>query len=252
MNNSTEIPKTALILAGGLGTRLRSVVSDRPKPMAIINQKPFLDWLVRYWHSKGVTKFVFSIGYMADTIKNYFESLDLDCSFDFCVEEKPLGTGGALISSLTQIEVHGPILLLNGDSFLELDIEKFSQFSHETSSSVTLALFESNNSKRYMPVELKDNFQISSFTAVNIHQNNPFLVNGGVYFLSEKQVKVFQKMKLKKCSFERTLLPNLLRENVNVFGFKAGPLFIDIGVPEDYKRAKSFSALGFLENVNAS
>ena len=113
----------AIILAGGKGTRLQSVVSDVPKPMADVNGRPFLSYLLHFLSTKGVRKVVLSVGYKHEVISNYYSNCFENMSICYAIENEPLGTGGALVESLKQV-TDSNVLLLNGDSFFDINLKK--------------------------------------------------------------------------------------------------------------------------------
>ncbi len=133
---------TAIILAGGLGIRLKKVVQDLPKPMALIRGRPFLEYQMDFWISQGVTKFILSVGYLKQTIIDHFGDSYLTASIDYIVEDEPLGTGGALL--LASQGLKETFLLLNGDTFFEVDLNNLIAFHKKQQSELTLSLFKSN------------------------------------------------------------------------------------------------------------
>jgi dTDP-glucose pyrophosphorylase len=129
----------AVILAGGLGTRLRSVVSGIPKPMAPIKSKPFLEYLINYWSSQGITHFVFSTGYLSETIESYFKNHWGKSTISYSREKSPLGTGGALAQAIRQIQSDNT-LVLNGDTYCEVPLAELEAAHHHQKSDITLVM----------------------------------------------------------------------------------------------------------------
>ena len=119
---------TAIILAGGLGTRLKSVVSDVPKPMAPIQSTPFLEIVINYWINQGIKRIILSVGYMSDIIINHFGKSFKDISIEYVDEVSPLGTGGALKNVLNKLIINDPFLVINGDTFFEVDLDSMTLF----------------------------------------------------------------------------------------------------------------------------
>ena len=119
--------KQAIILSGGQGTRLRSVVSDIPKPMADINGKPFLEYLLRYLNNQGCNHVVLSVGYKSEVIRNYFGNQYLNLKLDYALEKEPLGTGGGIKNSIKYIS-DNDFFLLNGDSFFDVNLSELAEF----------------------------------------------------------------------------------------------------------------------------
>jgi D-glycero-alpha-D-manno-heptose 1-phosphate guanylyltransferase len=228
--------KEAIILAGGLGTRLREVVADRPKCMALINGKPFLHYLIKYLQEEGITHFIFSVGYLHEIIEDYLKSLLPAINYKISLEEEPLGTGGG-IKLACKLAVNETIVVCNGDTMYKVNISELHAFHEYKNASCTLALKPMHDFDRYGAVELRDDQSIRSFKEKMFYKNG--LINGGVYALD---VKRFLSEDLpEKFSFEKDYLEKKtisLKNNSEIFGFVQDNYFIDIGIPEDYKRAE--------------
>jgi D-glycero-alpha-D-manno-heptose 1-phosphate guanylyltransferase len=225
---------TAIILAGGLGTRLKKVVQDLPKPMALIRGRPFLEYQMDFWISQGVTKFILSVGYLKQTIIDHFGDSYLTASIDYIVEDEPLGTGGALL--LASQGLKETFLLLNGDTFFEVDLNNLIAFHKKQQSELTLSLFKSNQLGRYMGVDLEDNGEILSLQSGG--NELTLLANGGVYLVNPSALKRLNYKPYTKSSLENDLLPKFISLGGGLYGFESSGKFIDIGVPEDYYRAQ--------------
>jgi len=120
------VVNTAIILAGGLGTRLKEVAPNTPKPMVIINGRPFLEYQMEYWINQGITRFILSVGYLKDLIINHFGDSFNGASIEYVVEPKPLGTGGGMLlaaKNITEI-----FIVLNGDTYIEVDLNSLYKF----------------------------------------------------------------------------------------------------------------------------
>ena len=225
---------TAIILAGGLGTRLKKVVPDLPKPMALIRERPFLEYQMDFWISQGVTKFILSVGYLNHIIIDHFGDSYHTASINYFVEDDPLGTGGALLfaaQGLTET-----FLVLNGDTFFEVDLNNLIAFHKKQQSELTLSLFKSNQLGRYMGVDLEDNGEILSLQSGG--NELTLLANGGVYLVNPSALKRLNDKPYTKSSLENDLLPKFISLGVGLYGFESSGKFIDIGVPEDYYRAQ--------------
>ena len=225
---------TAIILAGGLGTRLKKIVPDQPKPMALIRERPFLEYQMDFWISQGVTKFILSVGYLNHIIIDHFGDSYHTASIDYFVEDEPLGTGGALLyaaQGLTET-----FLVLNGDTFFEVDLNNFIAFHKKQQSELTLSLFKSNQLGRYMGVDLEDNGEILSLQSGG--NELTLLANGGVYLVNPSALKRLNYKTYTKSSLENDLLPKFISLGGGLYGFESSGKFIDIGVPEDYYRAQ--------------
>lgn len=224
---------TAIILAGGLGTRLRETVPDLPKPMAPIHGRPFLEFQMDYWIKQGVQKFIISVGYLYQIIMDHFGSCYQGIPVEYVIEKTPLGTGGGML--LAAKEVNEPFLLLNGDTFFEVNLENLLKFHHNKNSDWTLSLFRTNDVVRYMGTDVYKEGRILSLKSDN--KQSEQLANGGVYLVNPSVLKQFDPQSGIKLSLEDGILPAILNTNAVVSGIECKGNFIDIGVPDDYFRA---------------
>jgi D-glycero-alpha-D-manno-heptose 1-phosphate guanylyltransferase len=225
---------TAIILAGGLGTRLKKVVQELPKPMALIRERPFLEYQMDFWISQGVTKFILSVGYLNHIIIDHFGDSYHTASVDYFVEDEPLGTGGALLMAAQGLKE--TFLVLNGDTFFEVDLNNLIVFHKKQQSEWTLLLFKSNQLGRYMGVDLADDGKILSLQTGG--NELTLLANGGVYLVNPSALKRLNYKPYIKSSLENDLLPKFISLGGGLYGFESSGKFIDIGVPEDYYRAQ--------------
>jgi len=218
----------AIILAGGLGTRLRSVLTDVPKPMAPIHGKPFLAYLIGYLKSQGITEIILSVHYLREQIQDYFKSSYQGVSIRYAIEEEPLGTGGAILHALKLVDPSQPVFVLNGDTFVKLNYQAMYQ---EKNNLMAMALRNVPDCSRYGVVRV-ENQKVVAFEEQGGHY--PGAINAGVYLLSST---LFQSYSLPKSfSFERDFLfPNIA--TLQPQAFMVEDYFIDIGIPEDYARA---------------
>ena len=209
----------AIVLAGGLGTRLRTVVADRPKPMADIKGKPFLEYLLEGWIEKGISHFILCIGYQGNFIENHFGNCWKGIAISYSKEEKLLGTGGGLKKATDKLKSDDPFLLLNGDTYFFPIIPKLK-------GKMTMTLRAVENGERYGTVVLDVNGKISSFIEKKTGKG---LINGGVYLIHPSLLeKIPSNVPL---SLEKDLLPNWIGE---LYGVESTANFIDIGIPSDY------------------
>lgn len=220
----------ALILAGGLGTRLRDVVNDRPKSMAPVNGKPFLEYQVRFLKNNGISDIVLSTGYMSEKIEEYFGSgKGHGVSIRYVKEKELLGTGGAVKNSLDMLGEQ--FFVLNGDSVFLVDMDSMLQFHKSNRADLTLALAKVGEKSRFGNVVVNDKFQIMEFAEKQGTVGN--LINGGIY--------LFEKSKFdwsefpQKFSIEKEFFPRIIGRN-RMFGFVSDSYFIDIGTAEDYEK----------------
>jgi len=221
----------AIILAGGKGTRLQSVISNLPKPMADINGRPFLSYLLRFLSTKGVRKVVLSVGYKHEVITSYFSNRFENMTIRYAIENEPLGTGGALVESLKHV-TEKTVFLLNGDSFFNVDVKRLYKYHRSHEFDVTLALKEMHNFDRYGTVIIENN-KVISFEE-KVYKSSGY-INGGVYVLQSSFLADFPHSET--FSFETEILQRYIHQ-LSVGAFVDNGYFIDIGIPEDYVRAQ--------------
>jgi len=224
--------KEAIILAGGLGTRLRSVVTDLPKCMAPVAGQPFLKHVIRYLLSQGIEKFIFSLGYKHEMIEEFldkeFPTLHSECS----IEQEPLGTGGAIYLACKRAKGNH-VLVANGDTLFKADLEKAYSFHVKNSADCTLLLKPMQGFDRYGSVELDDDFSVSSFREKQYFQSGD--INAGIYVLNVEQF--IDRDLPEKFSFEKDFLEKFYPER-KIFGVIEDSYFIDIGIPADFEKAQ--------------
>ncbi len=223
----------AIILAGGFGTRLQKVVKDTPKPMADVNGKPFLSYLLSFLAKNKVSDIVISVGYLKEKIIKYFKNSYSFLSIEYASEEAPLGTGGAIINSLKKIDKNRPVLTLNGDTFLNINYSSLLKFFEEKDSDFVMVLKNMDDCSRYGKVIINEDCIIESFQEKTNSSGSGY-INAGIYIFNPK---LLDKFKFNKSfSFET----EFLNKNINTIkahGFVSNDYFIDIGVPKDYERA---------------
>ena len=222
--------KEAIILAGGKGTRLRSVIKNIPKPMATISGKPFLEILIELFENKGIEHFIISVGYLSDHIIDYFKQKKLNVKITFSVEKEPLGTGGAIRLAMNKIK-GDYALILNGDSYFNVELNALN-LMQDVKKPIIFCRY-ANDVSRYGKVIVNGN-KIEKFAEKN--SNGPGIINGGVYILPKK---MFENYPLHtNFSIESELSKNLTKNNY-ARAIVSDGYFIDIGIPEDYKRAQT-------------
>jgi D-glycero-alpha-D-manno-heptose 1-phosphate guanylyltransferase len=224
--------KEAIILAGGLGTRLKSVVSDLPKCMAPVCGRPFLFYVINYLRSQGIEKFIFSLGYKHEMIEEYlrqqFSTLNYTCS----IEREPLGTGGAILAACYKTTEEN-VLVLNGDTLFKVSLQEAAAFHFSKKSTGSILLKPVKNVDRYGEVELHEDGSVKSFREKKFIDSG--FINGGVYIL---HVPGFLEEELpEKFSIERDYLENYF-DTKKIYGLPQDAYFIDIGIPEDYRQAQ--------------
>lgn len=221
-----------IILAGGLGTRLRSVVPDLPKCMAPVNGKPFLAYVINYFQQQGILNFIFSLGYKHEAIEEYLNKQYSIINKQYSIEEEPLGTGGA-IKKACALARDKNIFITNGDTLFKANVSALQNFHTVNNADCTLALKPMKNFNRYGIIELNKDDSIKNFSEKKYYKSG--LINGGLYMLN---VERFLSESLpEKFSFETDYLEKLYNKR-NMFGLVQDEYFIDIGIPDDYKRAQ--------------
>lgn len=223
----------AIILAGGFGTRLQSVVADVPKPLAPIAGKPFLVWLMQAMMKDGVTGFTLSVHHQWEKIRDYFDANPIGVPVDYAVEEAPLGTGGAIAYALAHCKATAPVIVVNGDTFVGVDYKAIYDNHIQSGAKLTMVLRHLPDTSRY-GVIVTEGSTITSFAKGEA--GTPGLINAGIYIVSPD---LFVPYGLPPAfSFEQDfLLPNVKKLRPN--SVLARDYFIDIGVPEDYARAQA-------------
>ncbi|MBC7949775.1 MAG: HAD-IIIA family hydrolase [Chitinophagaceae bacterium] len=224
--------KQAIILAGGLGTRLREAVPDLPKCMAPVAGRPFLYYVINYLRSQGIEKFIFSLGYKHEVILEWLEVQFATLNNQYTFEDQPLGTGGAIRLATTKAtEEH--VLVTNGDTLFKIDVQKLAEVQMSNEAECTLALKPMTNFDRYGVVKIDSNNVVQDFQEKK--QYSAGLINGGVYVLDLPKFKA--RPLTEKFSFEKDYLEKYCQEK-KFYGIADEGYFIDIGIPEDYSRAQ--------------
>ena len=221
----------ALILAGGLGTRLRDIVIDVPKPMAQVNGRPFLEYIFEWMSRYSIGKVILSVGYKPESVLKHFGDSCSGIPIDYAVEEKPLGTGGALKYALQKTSDRN-ILIINGDTYFPIDLDSFYRWHVKNENVFSLALKRMKNSDRYGSVELKGS-TIVKFNEKKFSED--CLINGGIYLINRSFIEsrpLPEVFSLEKELMEKEAGTSILKGRI----FKE--MFIDIGIPEDYERAQ--------------
>ena len=223
----------AIILAGGLGTRLRESVPDLPKCLAPVAGRPFLHYVIDHFKKQGIGKFIFAAGYKSEMIEAYLKSLPKGISWELSVETEPLGTGGAIRLACSRLQDRSA-LVLNGDTFFGIELSKLSVFHEAMTADCTLSLKPMRDFDRYGVVGLNPDGSIKSFFEKKFYRDG--LINGGIYAL---RVDVFLKEVLPVAfSFEKDYLEQFV-DRRRIFGLVQDQYFIDIGIPADYERAQT-------------
>ena len=228
---------TCIILAGGLGTRLRSVVSDVPKPMALVQEKPFLEHLMEFYIKKHKMKFIISIGYKGEFISSYFGSNIHGSTIEYVHEEAPLGTGGALNRVLNNTHIEEKLFfVINGDSFVDYNFLEMQDIHIKSMNDLTITTMYANEINRYGGLKVdKNSQQVTSFLSSKCEIGE--VANAGIYaFSNNHHIHSTLKNLAPKFSLESDFLPKYILEN-KVGYYHTDNKFLDIGVPRDYLKA---------------
>jgi D-glycero-alpha-D-manno-heptose 1-phosphate guanylyltransferase len=228
--NNIISKKQIVVLAGGFGTRLKSILKEQPKPLADINGTPFLEILIKKWLKLGFNDFVFSLYYQSELIINYLESerngILSGCNIEYIVEPEPLGTGGAILYANSNCNLNDIFFVSNADTFIE---SNFSEMIESEPNS--LAIIKVDNTARFGEVEISNEGKVTSLTEKNTKIKSGF-INAGFYKFKKS---VFSNLNIHNLSIENEILPDLIKKKQLGYIILEGK-FIDIGVPEDYHK----------------
>lgn len=220
----------AVLLAGGLGTRLRSVVSDRPKPMALVDGKPFMEYVIMQLKKYGIDEIIFAVGYKGSMVEEYFkDGRKLGVKVSYAYEEELLGTAGA-IKNAGKLVTDDRFFVLNADTFYQMDYSRLTKLAGEQNLDMALVLRRVEDVSRYGRAELDGDGRLVSFNE-KTEEKRPGTINGGVYLMRRE---LLAEIPDGKVSLENEMIPKWLGEHRALGGFVNDGYFIDIGIPEDY------------------
>ena len=223
----------AVILAGGLGTRLKDTIGEIPKPMAPVNGRPFLEYLLDYLDHFLVHHAVLSVGYKSEMIKDHFKDQYKNVKIEYAYEDKPLGTGGGIVNALPLI-TGSKFLVYNGDTLFRVNLDRLNEFHFSKSARFTVVLRHVEDVSRYGSVETNMDNRIIKFNEKG-ENRGPGKINGGVYLINKSfftSNNFPEKFSMEKDGFEK------LFETQPFHGLTCKQYFIDIGIPEDYQKAQ--------------
>lgn len=222
----------AILLAGGLGTRLRSVVSDRPKPMALIEGRPFMEYVTRELVRSGMTDIIFAVGYKGTMVEEYFgdgERFGFHASYAY--EETLLGTAGA-IKNAGRFVTEERFFVLNADTFYQIDYTRLKRLQDSLDLDMALVLREVPDVSRYGQAILDEKGFLTAFNE-KTEETRMGTINGGIYLMRRSLMDTIPEGKV---SLENDMIPKWLREGKGLGGFVNDGYFIDIGIPEAYRQ----------------
>lgn len=219
----------AILLAGGLGTRLRSVVSDRPKPMAIIEGKPFMEYVVHELLKYGIQDIIFAVGYKGSMVEEYFkDGSGFGIKASYAYEEELLGTAGA-IKNAGRFVTGDQFFVLNADTFYQMDYSRLIEIKERKELHMALVLRQVQDVSRYGEAVLEDAHLIQ-FNEKS-EENRPGTINGGIYLMDQTLLSEIPEGKV---SLENDMIPRWMKQGKRLGGMVSEGYFIDIGVPEDF------------------
>ncbi|RYD55348.1 MAG: D-mannose-1-phosphate guanyltransferase [Sphingobacteriales bacterium] len=221
-----------IVLAGGLGTRLRSSIGDFPKCMAEVNGKPFLHYIFQYLLAQQCSRVILSLGYKHEVITDWLAEESWPFEIDYVIEREPLGTGGGIQLAMQKASTQN-VAVLNGDTMFSVALSKLFSFHEDKKSATTLALKEMFDFDRYGVVNKDSDSHIISFEEKQARKQG--LINGGVYIINKQDF--LDKVLPQKFSFEKDYLEAFVGEQ-KFYGYEADAYFIDIGIPQDYRQAQ--------------
>jgi NDP-sugar pyrophosphorylase family protein len=236
-SNNSEVASAenipAILLAGGKGTRLQAVLSSKPKPLASVGNVPFLELLVMQLRSQGIRRMIMSTGYLAEQIEDTFgDGRRWEADIQYAREAEPLGTAGAVKFAASLLKKDSDFLIINGDSFTELDVNGFIRFHRQQDGLVSMAVCRVPDASRYGTVHFDGEKRITGFSE-KTGQQQPGFINAGVYIFKRAML---DRIPEGPCSLEKGVFPELLTQEM--YAFEGQGIFIDIGTPEDYARAQ--------------
>ena len=224
--------REAIVLAGGFGTRLQKVVSEVPKPMAPVAGKPFLQYILDYLIAHKVTHAVLAVGYLRETIIDFFGDEYQSLKITYSIEDNPLGTGGGILQACNYL-IGDNAFVINADSFFDVVLIVLSAYHQTNNALLTVELKKMEKFDRYGTVELGSDGKITGFLEKKYLDEG--LINGGIYCLNKQ---VFHPELPQVFSFEKEILEKEI-VNRKIYGLRSEGYFIDIGIPEDYARAQT-------------
>ena len=224
----------AIVLAGGKGTRLAAAVPDLPKPLAPVDERPFLDYVIEGFAASGaVSRVTLALGHLSRKIIAHCKANPPALPVAFSIEDMPLGTGGALLHALPRTQ-GDPVIVCNGDSLVRIDFNSLLLRHAETGAGATIALIPAPDAGRYGRVSV-EGMRVTDFAEKSAGEG-PGLINAGVYVFGRY---VLESFPTGPCSLERDLLPRLVADGA-VYAFLTEGPFLDIGLPESYAAAEHF------------
>jgi len=229
---------TTVILAGGLGTRLRPAVADRPKVLASVHDRPFLTFLLDQIGGYGIGRVTLLTGYKADQVQHAMGDVYRDIRISYSTETAPMGTGGALRNVRPHV-CTSSVLMMNGDSYCGSSLAEFARFHARRRADISMVVAEAPDCSRFGKVRLNEDGDIIRFDEKQANAGAGW-INAGIYLLSTKLIDEIPTDR--PVSFEREMIPHWMASGRRVAGYCCDGVFLDIGTPESYAQAEEFFA----------
>ncbi len=230
----------AFILAGGLGTRLRPIVADRPKALAQIGGQPFLAYQLELLRRQGFTEIILCTGHMSHAIEEYFgDGGDFGVHITYSIEEKPLGTAGAIKNAAHLVD--SAFLVLNGDTYIQADLRDMIRLHQDRNALATIGLSRVGDPSRSGLVQVDQAGQVVRFIEKGTAQRDCSTISAGVYVF-EPEILGFIPAG-RNVSLELEVFPHLVEMKAPLCGYMLGGAFVDIGTPEGYRRMRELVEL---------
>jgi NDP-sugar pyrophosphorylase family protein len=216
----TRILNKAIILAGGFGTRLRDVIgTEIPKPMAEVNGKPFISYILDKLSNDGFEQVIISIGHKGNVIKDFFKSSYKNLIITYSEEKSPLGTGGAIILALTNVASGEDVLIINGDSYINVCTKEFYNFYLFNNSNISMLSTKVLTGSRYGSLDVEST-KLKGFFEKSTKKKSNILINSGYYIMNQKHFNILKTKK--NFSLERDFFPKVLRDNlIDIFVYES-------------------------------
>jgi len=227
------ITKEAIILAGGLGTRLQDVLPGIPKCMAPVKGKPFLSYVLDYLIDQEIDKVILSVGYLKDQIINYFGDNYKNLSIEYAIENEPLGTGGAIKQSFEFCK-QNDVFVINGDTYFTPDLSELEEVHSQTTADVTIAVKEMAETGRYGRIMTDNDRRITDFREKDTISGSEW-INGGIYLINRN---IFDTISEQKFSLENDVFKKNCSK-LKMQAYQSDAFFLDMGIPEDYINAQT-------------
>jgi D-glycero-alpha-D-manno-heptose 1-phosphate guanylyltransferase len=225
--------KEAIVLAGGLGTRLQSILTDIPKCMAPVNGKPFLTYVLDFLVTQNISKVILSVGFRKEHIINYFGHSYNSIEIEYAVENEPLGTGGAIKLAMNLVTGKNAFVI-NGDTYFVPDLRQMLATHDANSADITIAVKQMLESQRYGTVAVDKNGSITDFKEKD-PKIGAGLINGGIYLINKNVMEGFTE---KKFSLENDVFKKSFT-SLKMQAYETDAFFLDMGIPEDYIKAQN-------------